>query len=153
VPGTLAGLIRVAPLALVLLLAACGTARGPVRAPAHAPPPSPWPNAADYQTIKMARAVRDDALFHEPNWRVKSYAASLVARTLLTVRVAAGSCATYVTELYGNLRDLMDAYAGEDWRPLIRLVRREPALSVACRGASEHVNNATDAFERFHLEL
>ena len=57
----------------------------------------------------------------------------LAARTLLTVRIAAGPCATYVTQLYGNLRDLMDAYPGENWRPLIRLVPRQPSLAHACR--------------------
>jgi hypothetical protein len=94
---------------------------------------SPWPSAADYQTIKTAIAVRNDALIREPDWRRKSFAALLAARTLLTVRIAEGRCAAYVTELYGNLRDLMDAYPGEDWRPLIRLVRREPPLTEACR--------------------
>ncbi|MBV9425899.1 MAG: hypothetical protein JOZ98_23530 [Solirubrobacterales bacterium] len=92
-----------------------------------------WPSAADYQTIKTAVAVRNEALFHERDWRRKSFAALLAARTVLTVRIAAGRCAAYVTELYGNLRDLMDAYPGEDWLPLIRVVRREPPLAEACR--------------------
>ena len=83
----------------------------------------PWPSPSDYTTIKIAVAVRDRVLFHETDWRRKSFAASLAAQTLLTVRVAPGACADYVSELYGTLRDMMDAYAGEHWRPLVRLVR------------------------------
>jgi hypothetical protein len=94
---------------------------------------SPWPSAGDYRTIKTALAVRDDALLHQREWRRKSFAASLAARTLLTVRIGAGTCAAYVTELYGSLRDLMDAYPGEDWRPLVHLVRHEPSLVRACK--------------------
>jgi hypothetical protein len=93
----------------------------------------PWPSAADYRTIKKAVAVRNNALFHQRGWRQKSFEASLAARTLLTVRIEAGPCAAYVTELYGNLRDLMDAHPGEDWRPLVRSVRRQPSLARACK--------------------
>lgn len=92
----------------------------------------PWPSAADYATIKTALRVRDDALFHERDWRRKAFAASLAAWTLLTARVAPGPCATYVTELYGTLRDLMDAYAGENWRPLVRFVSSQPTLRSVC---------------------
>jgi len=94
----------------------------------------PWPSAADNATIKPAVSVRADAVFHESDWRRKAFAASLAARTLLTVRVAPGPCAEYVTELYGTLRDLMDAYAGENWRPLVRLVFRQPPLASVCLG-------------------
>jgi hypothetical protein len=92
-----------------------------------------WPSAADYGTIRTAVAVRDRALFHERDWRRKAFAASLALRTLMTVRLAAGPCADYVTELYGNLRDLMDAYKGEDWQPLVRLVRHQTSIGRACR--------------------
>jgi hypothetical protein len=115
-----------------VLAAGCGTLGNPSAAPHQAVRPDPWPSAADYGTIKTAVAVRDQALFHEQDWQHKAFAAMLAARTLLTVRIAAGRCATYVTQLYGNLRDLMDAYAGENWHPLIRLVRRQPPLADAC---------------------
>jgi hypothetical protein len=83
-------------------------------------------------TIKVAVRVRDRALFQKTDWRTKSLAAALALRTLLTVRMAPGRCATFVTLLYGNLLDLHEAYPGEDWRPLIRLVRRQPTLRGSC---------------------
>ena len=95
-------------------------------------PPTPWPSTADYVTIRVAVAVRDRALFERTDWRTKSLSASLALRTLLTVRMAPGSCASFVTFLYGNLLDLHEAYPGEDWRPLIRLVRRHPTLESSC---------------------
>jgi hypothetical protein len=121
-------------IALAALAGGCGTTmHRPSDRPARAAPPTAWPSAADYGTIKIAVAVRDDALLHEPDWRRKSFAASLALRTLLTMRIAAGPCASYVTQLYGNLRDLMDAYPREDWHPLVRLVRHEPSLAASCR--------------------
>jgi hypothetical protein len=95
-------------------------------------PPTPWPSAADYTTIKVAVSVRDRALFQRTDWRTKSLSASLALRTLMTVRMAPGRCAAFVTFLYGNLLDLQEAYPGEDWRPLIRLVRRHPTLESSC---------------------
>jgi hypothetical protein len=119
--------------AVTILVGACGTTyRPPAGRPQHVAL-SPWPSAANYGTIKTALAVRDDALLHQRDWRRKSFAASLAAKTLLTVRIGAGTCAAYVTELYGNLRDLMDAYPGEDWRPLVHRVRQKPSLARACK--------------------
>lgn len=122
-------------IALVALAGGCGGGKTTHRAGTVAPPPilAPWPRAADYTTIKTAIAARNDALFRFRDWRKRSYTALLAAQTLLTVRIAPGTCAAYVTELYGNLRDLMEAYPGEDWRPLVRLVRRQPALATVCR--------------------
>jgi pimeloyl-ACP methyl ester carboxylesterase len=118
---------------LAVLVIGCGaTSRGPAASSTRQAAPTPRPSVADYTTIKIAAAVRDHALFHETDWRRKSYGATLALRTLLTVRVAAGPCATYITDLYGNLRDLLDAYPGEDWRPLLRLVRHQPSLASAC---------------------
>jgi hypothetical protein len=94
---------------------------------------TPWPSEAEYTTIKAAVAARDIALFHETDWRRRSYGASAALQTLLTLRISAGRCATFVTELYGNLHDLAEAYPREDWRPLVRLVRRQPSLATACR--------------------
>jgi hypothetical protein len=124
---------RTVLIALAMLAAGCGAAGTPSAGVVPSAAPSPWPSPANYGTIKVAVAVRDDALFHEHDWRRKSRAASLAAQTLLTVRLAAGQCAAYVTELYGNLRDLIDAYAGENWGPLVRTVRGEPSLGDACR--------------------
>ena len=122
-------------LAVTILAAACATttAYRPSAVPPQHFAPSPWPSAADYRTIKTALAVRNNALLHERDWRRKAFAAYLAARTLLTVQIAGGPCAAYVTELYGSLRDLMDAYRGEDWRPLVRLVRHQPSLARACK--------------------
>ncbi len=106
------------------------------------PPPvviTAWPSPADYQTIKTAVAARDDALFHQTDWRRKAFTASLATQTLLTVRITAGSCATYVRELFGTLRDLLDAYPGEDWRPLAHIVRHQPSLASACRRPRGHL--------------
>lgn len=120
-------------LALAVIAGGCGTVAQ--RPAPTAPQPVallPWPSPSDYTTIKVAVAARDRALFHETDWRRKSFAASLAAQTLLTVRMVPGACADYVTELYGTLRDMMDAYAGENWRPLVRLVRRQPSPASVC---------------------
>jgi hypothetical protein len=125
-----AGLVLVT---IAVLAAGCGSLQNRPATASRPAGPGVWPSAADYGTIKTAAAVRDQALLRERDWRRKSFAAMLAARTLLTVRISAGSCATYVTQLFGNLRDLIDAYPGEDWRPLIRLVRHQPSLGQACR--------------------
>jgi hypothetical protein len=125
-----------AALALItfaVLVSGCGTTRTATLDSVQTVEPGPWPSAADYGTIRTAVAVRDEALFRERDWRRRAGVATLAAQTLLTVRVTPGPCAAYVGELYGNLRDLMDAYAGEDWRPLIRLVHGQPSLARACR--------------------
>jgi hypothetical protein len=120
-------------IALAVIGGGCGTlAQRPASAVPGPVTVLPWPSPSDYTTIKIAVAVRDRVLFHESDWRRKSFAASLAAQTLLTVRMAPGPCADYVTELYGTLRDMMDAYAGENWRPLVALVRRQPSLASVC---------------------
>jgi hypothetical protein len=129
--------------AVTVLGGACGTTYTvPAGHPQHLAP-RPWPSAADYGTIKTALAVRDDALFRQRDWRRESFAASLAARTLLTVRIGPGTCAAYVAELFGSLRDLMDAYPGEDWRPLVRLVRHEPTLARACKPPEDPLSGAS----------
>jgi hypothetical protein len=119
-------------IALVVLALACGAA-GATAAAASPAPASRWPSAADYQTIKTAAAVRDHLLFHVSNWREKAFGAQLALQTLVTVRVNAGPCATFVIELSGNLEDLANAYQGEKWGPLIRTVRHEPSVAHACK--------------------
>jgi hypothetical protein len=94
--------------------------------------PSPWPRAADYTTIRIAREVMFHSLLYETDWRRRATGASLGMRTLLTVRLAPGRCAEYVGRLYAELMSLADGYAGEDWRPLVRLVRHDPPVWQAC---------------------
>ena len=94
---------------------------------------TPWPDAADYTTIRVARAVLLQALFIETSWRRRSYAASLAMGTLTTVRLKPGRCATYTSHLYDELWGLLDAAPGEDWSPLKALVRRDPAPPAVCR--------------------
>jgi hypothetical protein len=133
-------------IAVVVLSAGCGRL-SQRRAPAGSRQVAllPWPSRSDYTTIKTAVAMRNQALFGDRDWRRKSFAASLAARTLLTVRVAAGPCASYVTELYGTLRDLMDAYAGENWRPLVRIARGQPALASVCLAPRYFLTNGPGA--------
>jgi len=135
-------MLRRCALSIALVLAASGCGGTPRRDQPAGPVPlraqdarelSPRPYLADFQTIKVARAVRDRVLFHERDPRRKSYGASLAVQTLLTVRMAAGPCLSYVGRLYGSLLSLAEAYRGEDWRPLIRLIRREPRLVRVCR--------------------
>jgi hypothetical protein len=117
------------------------SASAAVSARAAVVPPTQWPSEADYGTIRVAAAVRDDALFNRKDWRQRKFEASMALRTLLTVRVAPGRCADYVTELFGSLRDLADGYAGEDWRPLVRLVHGQPSARSACRPPVDQVQS------------
>jgi hypothetical protein len=94
---------------------------------------SEWPAPADLTTIQVARQVLFDDLVHETNWRRRSYKASLAMQTLMTIRLAPGRCASYVARLYSELWSLYDGYEGEDWRPLIRLVRHDPTIRQVCQ--------------------
>jgi hypothetical protein len=133
-------------IAIAVVAGGCGTIARSHSATATRPVAlMPSPSTTDYATIKTAVRVRDDALFHEGDWRRKAFAAALAARTLLTVRVAPGPCAEYVTELYGSLRDLMDAYAGENWRPLVRLISHQPPLESVCLDRRYRLTNGPGA--------
>lgn len=125
---------QVLPVGLAALAAACGstTHTSSTAIPKFAAPTA-WPTASDYGTIRTAVAARDDALFRQKDWRMRSFVATLALRQLLTIRIAPGSCAQYVVELYGSLRSLEDAYAGEDWRPLVQFVHHQPSLASQCR--------------------
>jgi type IV pilus biogenesis protein CpaD/CtpE len=131
---------RVLLIAVGALLAGCGSTTHTT--PTTIPPPAAltrWPSAADYGTIKTAVAARDDALFRQTDWRHRSFLATLAMRTLLTVRVGPGSCAQYVVVLYTTLQSLRDAYAGEDWRPLVQFVHHQPTLASVCRRPSSQL--------------
>lgn len=128
-----------------LLLSGC-SGQTAERRPAREVPavlPSPWPSAADYTTIRIARDVMFHSLTRETDWRRRAFGATLGMRTLLSVRVTAGRCATYVGRLYSELFSLSDGYAGEDWRPLVRLVRHDPSVRSACRGPARGSFNAS----------
>ena len=115
---------RARPIRLVLLIStalltgACGTT---YTAAASRPRPvalSPWPSAADYGTIKTAVAVRDDALFHQRDWRRKSFAASLALRTLLTCesrRAPARSTSLSCTAICGTSWTPTPERTGDRW--------------------------------------
>ena len=71
----------------------------------------------------------------------RSFAAYMGLSGLMSLHpILPGRCATAVSYLYDNLLDLHDAYPGEDWRPLRRLIRKQPPLS-AC--APKTIPNVT----------
>jgi hypothetical protein len=107
----------------VLALDGCaGRTKSPAQ-PARSPPAaaSQWPSQADHTTIRVDQVMLD-ARLRENDWRRRSNGASLAMRSLLTVRLPPGPCASYVSRLYGELWGLFDDYPGDDWRPLARLV-------------------------------
>jgi hypothetical protein len=97
--------------------------------------PSEWPDAADYQTIKVAVSVRDRALLQEPDWRRKAGLATAAMLTLTSLRghFLPGTCATFINGLYDELLSLSDGYQGEDWRPLVQWVRQHETFEASCR--------------------
>ena len=88
-------------------------------------------DAAEWAIVKNAARLRTMALARGRTAEYRSFAARLGLEELLTLpRVGRGRCAIAVSYLYDNLLDLHDAYPGEDWRPLRRLIRKQPPLSV-----------------------
>lgn len=93
------------------------------------------PDPADWQKIKTAAHLRAMALAPHRTPRYRAFAAELGLRELVSIHpLAPGRCAIAVRYLYNNLLDLSNAYPGEDWRPLRRLVAKEPSIR-ACRPA------------------
>jgi hypothetical protein len=126
-----------ATVAVLAALIVCGCAgRSDPRTRPSPRAPSPWPTSADYTTISTARTAMLDLLLRETDWRRRSYGARFAMQTLLTVRVAPGRCAIYVGRLYSELWSLSEGYEGEDWRPLVRLVRDDPTVRTACQPPS-----------------
>ena len=84
--------------------------------------------------IKLA--ARSQAL-RLPAWNEKAYTADLALRTLTTLagQIRAGRCASFVAHVYDELTDLRQAYAGEDWRPMIAVVAHDPSVASQCRPA------------------
>jgi hypothetical protein len=139
---------RSRPIALLMLAAlaipACaGDKHDPP--PATLKQPSQWPSAGDYTTIRIADAVLKQALFHETDYRRRSFAASLAMHTLLTVRLQPGPCATYTSHLSDELRSLLDAAPAENWAPLKAVVRQDPPLRAICKRPPANEPDAGEA--------
>jgi hypothetical protein len=95
--------------------------------------PSLWPDLANYRAIVIAVKVRDQAL-HLRAWNQKSYAAQLALETLATLAgtMLPGKCASFVAHIYDELADLSEAYAGENWQPLVEVVAHDPTARSQC---------------------
>ena len=136
--------VAVALTVIIVILAPTGTSRPttpsqPPRKPiAHAPRPSRL-DAADWTTVQNVVRLRTLALAPGRTALYRSFAAYMGLTALLGLHpVRPGRCATAVSYLYDNLLDLHDAYPGEDWRPLRRLIRKQPPLSVCAPKPTPH---------------
>jgi hypothetical protein len=114
-------------------------AHGPRRPAGSAARPS-RPDRADWEKIKAAARLRRIALAAHRTAHFRAFAAYLGLSELVSIRpLGPGRCATAVTYLYNNLLDLENAYPGEKWAPLRRLVAKEPSLrACAPRPAKQH---------------
>ena len=137
--------IAVALTVTIVILAPTGTSRPttrsqPQRRPiAHARRPSRL-DAADWETVQNVIRLRTMALAQGRTALYRSFAAYMGLTALLGLHpVRPGRCATAVLYLYDNLLDLHDAYPGEDWRPLRRLIRKQPPLSVCAPKTTPHL--------------
>jgi hypothetical protein len=129
---------RFLALPLCLLVAACGSALPHRRVSQADPAPraSPWPDTANYNAIVTAVEVRDHAL-HLKAWNQKAYAAQLALETLVTLEgtMRPGKCARFVAHIYDELTDLNQAYAGEDWHPMVVVVAHDRTVASQCRAS------------------
>lgn len=98
------------------------------------------PEQADWENIKAAAQMRRIGLAHHRTAHFRAFAGYLGLSELATIQpLAPGPCRDALTYLYGNLLDLQDAYPGENWAPLRRLVAREPSIrACAPRRAKQH---------------
>lgn len=95
-------------------------------------------DAADWLTVNNAIRLRGMALDPGRTAQYRAFAAYVGLSGLVSLHpVLRGQCATAVSYLYDNLLDLRQAYPGEDWRPLRRLIRTQPPLS-ACAPKVTH---------------
>ncbi len=89
------------------------------------------PDRVDWEKIKTASGLRRMALGAHRTAHFRAFAAYLGLSELVSIRpLAPGRCATAVTYLYNNLLDLEDAYPGENWTPLRRVVAKEPSIQA-----------------------
>jgi hypothetical protein len=119
----------------VLALTACAQ-RQAVRAAGTRPDPPPtisqYPTVADYNTLRSARSTVHQALA-EHDWRRQQFAAYLGLTVLMTMHpLHPGRCVDLIARTYAELLSLHDNYRGENWTPLVAVVRRDPPVSV-CR--------------------
>jgi hypothetical protein len=120
----------------IVMLALTGTSppttrRQPPRDTVAYTPRTPHLDAADWVILENAIRLRAMALAPGRTALYRSFAAYMGLSALSTLHpVLPGRCATAVSYLYDNLLDLHHAYPGEDWRPLRRLIRTQPSLSV-----------------------
>ena len=97
-------------------------------------------SAGDWITVKNAIRLRTMALAPGRTALYRSFAAYMALSGLRSLHpVLRGRCAVAVSYLYNNLLDLHHAYPGEDWRPLRRLIRKQPSLSVCAPRAVARV--------------
>ncbi len=98
------------------------------------------PDRADWEKIRTAARLRRIALARHRTAHFRAFAANLGLSELVSIRpLAPGRCATAVTYLYDNLLDLNNAYPGEKWKPLRRLVAKEPSIrACAPRPTKQH---------------
>jgi hypothetical protein len=104
----------------------------------HTPAPHPVAyvraprlDPGDWATLKHVAAMRTMALAPGRTAMYRSFAAYMGLSGLTSLHPARpGRCATAVSYLYDNLLDLHDAYPGEDWKPLRRLIKTQPSLSA-----------------------
>jgi hypothetical protein len=118
----------------VVALSACGQQHSnPAAAPAPPTVPGKYPTLADYNTLRSARAMVNQALFVERDWRRQAFAAYLGLNVMMTMHpLQPGPCFDFVSRTYNELLSLHDNYRGEDWGPLVAMVRRDPPVTV-CR--------------------
>jgi hypothetical protein len=116
---------------------------------AHTATRSSHPDQADWQKIKAAARLRNLGLAPHRTARFRSFAGYLGLSQLTTIQpLAPGRCRLALRYLFGNLLDLQDAYPGENWAPLRRLVAKEPSIrACAPRQARPH---GTAASTRSH---
>ncbi len=95
-------------------------------------------------TVKNAVRLRAMALARGRSAYYRAFTAYLGLSGLTRLHpIRHGRCANAVSYLYDNLLDLAHAYPGEDWRPLRRLIRKQPSLSVCAPRSAPHVTYAS----------
>jgi len=52
--------------------------------------------------------------------------------------MASGRCAWLVNRTYDELRDFENAYAGENWAPMVTVVRHDPPVTICRAPARAH---------------
>ena len=103
-------------------------------------PRTPRLDASDWVIVENAIRLRAMALAPGRTALYRSFAAYMGLSGLITLHpVKGGRCAIAVSYLYDNLLDLHDAYSGENWRPLRRLIRKQPPLAACAPKTAAHL--------------